>query len=91
MSAVSLFRLVCLSLILGAPQAIASFDFGGSGECSGTGTFQQDIAYRASREVGEIPTGKIDIRIELRSPQDVDIQLSMGLMGPRLSSGSLAF
>lgn len=81
MSSFSVLRLLCFGLILLSPQAVANFDFGGSGECSGSGSFQQDIAYRASREVGEIPTGKIDIRIELRSPQDVDIQLFDGIDG----------
>jgi len=53
----------------------AGFEWGGSGQCTGSGTFQQQINLRSIVTVGSIPVGKQDIYIELRSPKDVDIQL----------------
>jgi len=56
--------------------AHAGFDWGeGTGECSGDGSFQQSILKNAVVEVGEIPSGKQDVYIELNSDEDVDIQL----------------
>lgn len=63
----------CVTLTLG-PAALAQFDWGGDCD-SGDGTFQQQIAHYATVKVGDIPTGKEDVLIELESPQDVDIQL----------------
>jgi hypothetical protein len=57
-----------------ADTAKATFDWGG--DCDGgSGAFSQTIAYRATVEVGEIPAGKRNVRIELSSSEDVDIQL----------------
>ena len=54
----------------------AGFDWGeGSGECSGEGSFQQNILQKAVILVGEIPSGKQDVYIKLNSDKDVDIQL----------------
>lgn len=54
----------------------ASFDWGGSGgNCSGSGNFQQQIKSNDVIEVGEIPSGKEGVSIQLTSDNDVDIQL----------------
>ncbi len=64
------------ALLLASIQAHATFDWGeGSGECSGSGTFQQLVAKGDVVLVGDIPVGKRDIYIELRSDDDVDIQI----------------
>ncbi len=41
----------------------------------GSGSFSQDIPYRNSVEVGKIPVGKTNVRIDLESTVDVDVQL----------------
>ena len=49
------------------------FDWGD--DCSdGNGSFSQYIAEAIIR-VGEIPAGKRNVYVELRSPADVDVQL----------------
>ena len=54
----------------------ASFDWGGSGgNCSGSGNFQQQIKSNDVVDVGEIPSGKEGVSIQLTSDNDVDIQL----------------
>ena len=56
--------------------ALAGFDWGnGDGDCSGSGSFQQQIAYDDTVEVGDIPSGKEGVYIKLTSDEDVDIQL----------------
>jgi len=55
----------------------AGFDFG---ECSGSGTFEQEIIYYAgdyenASTVGEIPEGIQGLNIQLISDKDVDIRL----------------
>ena len=45
---------------------------------SGSGSFQQDIVEDDVVVVGDIPAGKTDIRIELTSAADVDVQLFDG-------------
>ena len=50
------------------------FNWGGACE-GGSGDFQQPIAHRATKTVGDIPAGKADVRITLESDKDVDIQL----------------
>ena len=67
---------IILGFLLSA-QVWAGFDFG---ECSGSGTFEQNIAhYRGDYEktvnVGEIPAGIKGLHIELISDNDVDIRL----------------
>jgi len=54
--------------------ATEGFDWG-SGCDGGSGTFQQDIAQQDTVEVGTIPAGKHDVRIDLKSEADVDVQL----------------
>ena len=62
------------------PAATASsssgggFDWGGACE-GGSGSFNQPIAHQDIVTVGDIPAGKADVRIELVSGEDVDIQL----------------
>nr|ABY56067.1 phospholipase A1 [uncultured bacterium pFosPlaG] len=65
--------IVLISLFI-ASSAFAGFDWGGA-SCSGSGTFQQAIARNDVVVVGDIPVGKQEVLIELRSDQDVDIQL----------------
>ena len=61
-------------VLLAAPVAHAGFDFGG--ECStGNGSFDQDILHRQVVTVGDIPSAKRGVMIQLDSPEDVDIQL----------------
>jgi len=55
----------------------AGFNFG---ECSGSGTFEQEIVsfggdYENAATVGEIPAGIKGLKISLRSNRDVDIRL----------------
>jgi hypothetical protein len=45
------------------------------GDCSGSGSFQQEVLQDDVIEVGEIPAGKEGVFIELVSDNDVDIQL----------------
>ncbi len=52
----------------------AGFNWGGN--CSsGEGNFEQNIARYAKIEVGRIPVGKRNVKINLNSPVDADIQL----------------
>ena len=56
-------------------NANAQFDWGGNCD-SGDGSFSQAIPYQGSGvTVGEIPTGKANVRISLAATNDVDIQL----------------
>lgn len=72
MSAKLLF--LCSSLFFATNATAGGFDFGG--DCDeGSGGFQQDIAHDKTVEVGLIPEGKRNIRIDLTSDDDVDIQL----------------
>lgn len=70
-----LFRgLACLATLglLSAP-AYAQFDW--SGQCGGSGSFVQQVAEGDFATVGEIPANKKNVRVELTSVTDVDIQL----------------
>ncbi|MDX1451678.1 MAG: DUF6792 domain-containing protein [Oleiphilaceae bacterium] len=71
-----LLQLQCLLLVssLVASPAFAGFDWGGA-SCAGSGTFQQAINQNDVVLVGDIPVGKQEVLIELRSNEDVDIQL----------------
>lgn len=64
------------SIGLFTSQGWAGFNFG---ECSGEGTFQQEIHkyqnYEDTVTVGEIPKGIQGLRIDLSSDEDVDIRL----------------
>jgi len=50
------------------------FDFGGRCD-GGTGSFGQAIERNAKVTVGTIPAGKANVRVDLKSPVDVDVQL----------------
>lgn len=56
------------------------FDWGESCD-AGDGNFIQPIAEKAIVEVGEIPVGKANVRIDLTANNDVDIQLYDKLTG----------
>ena len=63
--------LICLSA---SPSLADGFDWGD--DCSnGSGNFSQYIAEQAIVKVGEIPQGKRNVAVKLRSPADVDVQL----------------
>lgn len=66
---------------IAAPSlALAGFDWGG--DCSsGSGEFEQFVPDEALVTVGDIPAGKADVRIDLTSPEDVDVQLLDALTG----------
>jgi len=71
------------SFFLFATGISSQFDFGGGGddallECSGSGSFQQQIDQGNAVVVGKIPSGLIDLEISMKSNQDVDIQLTSG-------------
>ncbi|MEC8052450.1 MAG: metallophosphoesterase [Myxococcota bacterium] len=63
-------------LILLTPAAVLADGFDWGEDCSdGNGSFSQYIAEEAIIRVGEIPAGKRNVYVELRSPADVDVQL----------------
>jgi hypothetical protein len=69
MSSAMLLASVCVPGV-----ARAGFEWGG--DCtSGSGTFVEFVPQGTFSEIGGIPTGKVDVTIELESPRDVDIQL----------------
>lgn len=51
-----------------------SFDWGDMCD-AGNGNFTQAITEKQIVDVGEIPAGKANVRIDLTSPEDVDVQL----------------
>ena len=68
---------IVLIFILGISTLLSNFNFG---ECSGSGTFEQQIVqysndYENTTIVGQIPQGIEGLRIELISDKDVDIRL----------------
>ena len=65
-------NIILLSSLLLVNSAWAEFDFN---ECSGSGTFEQNILQNDSISVGTIPIGIEGLSIELQSNKDVDIQL----------------
>jgi len=71
------------SLIFASAPLYANFDWGGS-ECSGSGSFQQQISQDATVQVGTIPVGKEGVEIQLRSSTDVDIQLEDQASGQKI-------
>ena len=66
--------LLDLSLEGSEDSDAGGFDWGGACE-SGSGAFQQFIQKDVTVDVGDIPDNKRDVRIELKSDKDVDIQL----------------
>lgn len=74
---------LCGLLTASPATAFAGFDWGG--DCSeGGGDFDQFIAQGGITVIGEIPPGKLDIRIDLMSPTDVDVQLVDLLTGEEI-------
>ena len=65
-------NIILLSSLLLVNSAWAEFDFT---ECSGSGTFEQNILQNDSISVGTIPIDIEGLSIELQSNKDVDIQL----------------
>jgi len=67
--------LLTLLMLFAFPTAAsAGFDWGS--DCSeGSGAFQQFIPHDAITSVGDIPSGKLDVFIELQADTDVDVQL----------------
>ncbi|MBW1878421.1 MAG: hypothetical protein JRJ84_08675 [Deltaproteobacteria bacterium] len=65
--------LVLASALLATPAA-AQFDWGSDCD-SGSGHFAQFIDHHDVTVIGEIPVDKRNVRIDLVSPEDVDIQL----------------
>ena len=76
--------MAALSWLLFAPTAYAQgFDWGT--DCSsGDGSFTQAIEQDDTVLVGVIPQGKRNVRVQLRSDRDVDIQLVTRLTGERI-------
>jgi hypothetical protein len=65
---------VVFALALLSSPAAAQFDWGT--DCDGgDGFFAQYIDHYDATVIGEIPIGKRKVRIDLQSPEDVDIQL----------------
>ena len=63
-----------LDLSVAPPEVESGFNWGSKCD-GGNGSFQQAIAESALVEVGEIPAEKHNVRIELKSDNDVDVQL----------------
>jgi len=63
-----------LNLSVAPPDEESGFNWGSRCD-GGTGSFEQAIEQDAVVDVGEIPAEKHQVRIELQSPSDVDIQL----------------
>ena len=65
---------VTAASMINIPAQAEGFDWGET--CSsGEGEFEQYIAYYSDITVGEIPAGKANVEIQLRSPEDVDVRL----------------
>jgi hypothetical protein len=64
-----------------AGDAAVAYSWEAAPDCvdRGYGSFQQDIAERARVVVGDIPEGKSNVRIDLMSNEDVDIELYAGV------------
>ena len=59
-----------------AVSRASSGSFNWGSDCSaGSGGFSEAIARNATTTIGDIPSGKRNVRIDLRSAEDVDIQL----------------
>ncbi|CAA6801621.1 MAG: Unknown protein [uncultured Sulfurovum sp.] len=72
-----MIKIILLSSIILVTDICANFNFG---ECSGSGTFEQEIEhynndYENSVTVGSIPEGIQGLDIKLISENDVDIRL----------------
>jgi len=63
-----------ITLLILSTNLFAGFNWGGNCD-SGNNSFTDSIPYRETKTVGDIPLNKKDIRIELNSPVDVDVQL----------------
>lgn len=65
---------LAVAMLLLSGSAHADFDWGADCD-AGDGEFRQEVQYRDSVLVGEIPANKRSVFIWLRSDKDVDIQL----------------
>ena len=75
--------LTLLALMTWPAAASAGFDWGG--DCStGAGEFEQYIPFDGVAYVGDIPSGKLDVRIELFADADLDVQLIDVLSGTEI-------
>lgn len=63
-----------LDLSVAPPEVSSGFNWGSKCD-GGNGSFEQAIPQDATVEVGEIPAEKHNVRIELKSASDVDVQL----------------
>jgi hypothetical protein len=73
-------QLVMKAFGYAAGEASVDYSWDALPDCvdAGSGTFAQNILRNAIIDVGMIPEGKQNIKIELTSPEDVDIQLYDG-------------
>ena len=67
--------LLLVSALTFSGSAYAGFNFGGDSCADGSGTFSQAIPHNKTAEVGVIPVGMSNVKVDLTSPVDVDIQL----------------
>ena len=78
-----LTTLTLLALMTWPAAASAGFDWGG--DCStGAGDFQQFIPRDGVTYVGDIPSGKLNVHIDLYADSDVDVQLIDVLTGTEI-------
>lgn len=64
-------------ILMSINSAFAQFDFcsSNSANSNGSGRFQQEVPFRDTIKVGDIPNNVSDIKINLSSKVDIDIQL----------------
>lgn len=67
--------LLLVSALTFSGSALAGFNFGGDSCADGSGTFSQEIPHNETAEVGVIPVGMSNVKVDLISSVDVDIQL----------------
>ena len=67
--------LLLVSALTFSGSAYAGFNFGGDSCADGSGTFSQAIPHNETAEVGVIPVGMSNVKVDLTSSVDVDIQL----------------
>ncbi len=63
-----------------AGDAVVEYAWNAANTCKevGSGSFEQQIPYQAVTEIGEIPVNKVNVKIDLTSTKDIDIQLYDG-------------
>ena len=70
-----LLLVVGTALLFVVTPCLADFNWGNCGSNGGSGSFNQPVAYNAILDVGEIIAGLRDVKINLRSVTDIDVQL----------------